>query len=101
MNFTIRLQFLYPILDSVTLPRDRIQSHSFTFLIFPQILSIFLIFPQTFLIFFLISTLRVGESLTREDPGYATALSETQFHEAGKIDTVYFPGRKCLKEANI
>ena len=34
--------------------------------------SIFLIFPQTLLIFFLISAFRVGESPTREGPGYAT-----------------------------
>ena len=33
---------------------------------------IFLIFPQTLLIFFLIFALRVGESPTREGPGYAT-----------------------------
>ena len=30
------------------------------------------IFPQTLLIFFLILALRVGESPTREGPGYAT-----------------------------
>ena len=35
--------------------------------------SIFLSFPQTFLIFFLILAIRVGESPTREGPGYATA----------------------------
>ena len=35
--------------------------------------SIFLTFPQTFLIFFLILALRVGESPTREGPGYDTA----------------------------
>ena len=29
-------------------------------------------FPQTFLIFFLILALRVGDSPTREGPGYAT-----------------------------
>ena len=34
--------------------------------------SIFLIFPQTLLIFFLILAFRVGESPTREGPGYAT-----------------------------
>ena len=34
--------------------------------------SLFLNFPQTFLIFFLILALRVGESPTREGPGYAT-----------------------------
>ena len=34
--------------------------------------SNFLIFPQTLLIFFLILALRVGESPTREGPGYAT-----------------------------
>ena len=33
------------------------------------------IFPQTSLIFFLILALRVGESPTREGPGYATASS--------------------------
>ena len=32
------------------------------------------IFPQTLLIFFLILALRVGESPTREGPGYATVL---------------------------
>ena len=36
----------------------------------------FLIFPQTLLIFFLILTLRVGESPTREGPGYATEFGE-------------------------
>ena len=36
--------------------------------------SIFLIFPQTLLIFFLILAIRVGESPTREGPGYATAF---------------------------
>ena len=37
--------------------------------------SIFLIFPQTLLIFFLILVLRVGESPTREGPGYATGCN--------------------------
>ena len=37
--------------------------------------SIFLIFPQTLLIFFLILTLRVGDSPTREGPGYATVCN--------------------------
>ena len=37
--------------------------------------SIFLIFPQTLPIFFLILALRVGESPTREGPGYATVWS--------------------------
>ena len=36
--------------------------------------SIFLIFPQTLIIFFVILALRVGDSPTREGPGYATAL---------------------------
>ena len=40
---------------------------------FPKFRSILLIFPQTFFIFFLILVLRVGESPTREGPGYATA----------------------------
>ena len=35
---------------------------------------IFLIFPQTLLIFFLILALRVGDSPTREGPGYATEV---------------------------
>ena len=39
---------------------------------FPKFWSFFLIFPQTFLIFFLILALRVGDSPTREGPGYAT-----------------------------
>ena len=39
---------------------------------FPQISINFLIFPQIFLISFLILVLRVGESPTREGPGYAT-----------------------------
>ena len=34
--------------------------------------SSFLIFPQTLLLFFLIISLRMGESPTREGPGYAT-----------------------------
>ena len=34
--------------------------------------SIFLIFPQTLFIFFLILAFRVGESPTREGPGYAS-----------------------------
>ena len=46
---------------------------SSTFLIFSSNLDqFFLIFPQTLLIFFLILALRVGESPTREGPGYAT-----------------------------
>ena len=40
--------------------------------LFLKFRSIFLIFPQTSLIFFLILVLRVGESPTREGPGYAT-----------------------------
>ena len=40
--------------------------------------SIFHIFPQTLPIFFLILALRVGESPTREGPGYATAGKEIQ-----------------------
>ena len=47
---------------------------------FPQVSSyfdpFFLIFPQTLLIFFLIWALRVGESPTREGPGYATAYAK-------------------------
>ena len=39
--------------------------------------SLFLILPQTFLIFFLILGLWVGESSTREGPGYATELQVT------------------------
>ena len=40
---------------------------------FPHFFLKFLsIFPQTLLIFFLILALRVGESPTREGPGYAT-----------------------------
>ena len=35
----------------------------------------FLIFPQLLLIFFLILALRVGESPTREGPGYATGYT--------------------------
>ena len=42
------------------------QNHLFKFQ------SIFLIFPQTWLIFFLILALRVGNSPTRQGPGYAT-----------------------------
>ena len=41
---------------------------------FLQFRSIFPTFPQTFLIFFLTLALRVGESPTREGPGYATVL---------------------------
>ena len=40
--------------------------------LFLKFWSFFLIFPQTFLLFFLILSLRVGDSPTREDPGYAT-----------------------------
>ena len=40
---------------------------------FLQFWSIFLISPQTLPIFFLILALQVGESPTREGPGYATA----------------------------
>ena len=39
---------------------------------FPKFWSFFLIFPQTFLIFFLILALQVGDSPTREGPGYTT-----------------------------
>ena len=42
---------------------------------FPKFWSFFLIFPQTFVIFFLILALRVGDSPTREGPGYATVTS--------------------------
>ena len=41
--------------------------------------SIFLIFPQTLLIFFLILALRVGESPTREGPGYVSELPVGSF----------------------
>ena len=37
--------------------------------------SIFPTFPQNFIIFFLTLALRVGESPTREGPGYATGLN--------------------------
>ena len=40
----------------------------------PQNSMNFPIFPQTLLIFFHILALRVGESPTREGPGYATAF---------------------------
>ena len=39
---------------------------------FLKFLSIIFIFPQIFLIFVLILALRVGDSPTREVPGYAT-----------------------------
>ena len=42
---------------------------------FVKFQSIFLIFPQTLLVVFLILALWVGESPTREGPGYATACS--------------------------
>ena len=60
--------------------QDRSQPHSpgWAELHFPHVFlkfqSIFLIFPQTLLIFFLILALRVGESPTREGPGYATGF---------------------------
>ena len=41
--------------------------------------SIFLIFPQTLLIFFLILAIQVGDSPTREGPGYATAYFVSLF----------------------
>ena len=41
---------------------------------FSSNLSIWLIFPQIFLIFFLILALRMGDSPTREGPGYATVV---------------------------
>ena len=37
--------------------------------------QVFLLFPQIFLIFFLTLALRVGESPTREGPGYTTGKS--------------------------
>ena len=43
-------------------------------LFFLKFRSIFLIFPHTLLIVFLILALRVGESRTREGPGYATGV---------------------------
>ena len=55
---------------SLTVP-DGQESHFPHF--FLKFRSISLIFPQTFLIFFPILILRVGESPTREGPGYATA----------------------------
>ena len=55
---------------------------------FPQFFlkfwSIFPIFPQTLLIFFLILALRVGESPTREGPGYATDDWSIKHSEQGR-----------------
>ena len=42
--------------------------------------SIFLNFPQTSLVVFLILALRVGESPTREGPGYATGRLKFKWH---------------------
>ena len=47
---------------------------------------IFLIFPQTLLIFFLILALRVGESPTREGPGYATVCIRGVLMCAGQCE---------------
>ena len=47
--------------------------------------SIFLTFPQFFLIFFLILALRVGESPTREGPGYATDDMKMLFETVGLL----------------
>ena len=45
---------------------------------FLKFLSIFSTCPQNFLIFFLTLALRVGNSPTREGPGYATAINTIQ-----------------------
>ena len=59
--------------DSLTIPGG--QDFHFPHL-FLKFRSNFLIFPQTLLIFFLV--LRVGESPTREGPGYATDQGENR-----------------------
>ena len=46
---------------------------------FLKLISCFVIFPQTLLIFFLILALRVGDSPTREGPGYATEIEESSY----------------------
>ena len=68
---------------------------------FPKFWSFFLIFPQIFLIFFLILALRVGDSPTREGPGYATESTIT-FTKiillAGKCFRLPFPLRSTAKK---
>ena len=58
--------------------------------IFPHLPVFALILPQFFLIFFLILVLRVGESPTREGPGYATAQgpSPRSGYTPAWIDTI-------------
>ena len=46
---------------------------------FPQTMINYSYFPQTSLIFFLILVLRVGDSPTREGPGYATVYFDKEF----------------------
>ena len=60
-------------IDSLTVPGGQ-ELHFPNF--FLKFQSIFLIFPQTLLIFFLILVFRVGDSPTREGPGYATGPSD-------------------------
>ena len=63
------LSIIYRAVASLTVPGGQ-EFHFPPF--FLKFWSIFLIFPQTLLIFFLILALRVGDSPTREGPGYAT-----------------------------
>ena len=58
---------------SLTVPGGQDFHFPRIFLIFRSVFPIFPIFPRFFLIFFLLLVLRVGESPTREGPGYATA----------------------------
>ena len=63
--------------DSLTFPGGQGFHFPHFFLKFQLI---FLIFPQTLLIFFLILALRVGDSPTREGPGYATDVNLFLFY---------------------
>ena len=73
-------RFFFSLSLSLSLGQGRSQPHSPGWArvslssLFLKFRSIFLIFYQTLLIFFFILALRVGDSPTRKDPGYATAL---------------------------
>ena len=59
----------YRAVASLSLPSGQDKNISS---IFPHFPIVSLIFPQIFFIFFLILVFRVGDSPTREGPGYAT-----------------------------
>ena len=53
------------------------------------------IFPQTLLIFFLILALRLGDSPTREGPGYATAYYTGLLYNYDKFMSIFCICKHC------